>query len=106
MDEIEQLELRIGELREAIERSRRLAVAGRVVAVAGMASILGFLLGLLDFTPTRTIIALALAIGGVVLMGSSRSSTEELERSLREAEAARTAAIDGLELIDLGGGTG
>jgi hypothetical protein len=35
-----------------------------------------FMLGLLDFTPVRMINTLALAIGGVVLTGSSKASTE------------------------------
>ena len=47
---------------------------------------------------------LALAIGGIVLMGSSRSSTEELERALKQAEVERIAAIDALNLIQVGEG--
>ena len=104
MDEIERLELRIEELREAIERSRRWRLAGRASAVAGPALLAGFALGLVAYTPTRMIVALALAIGGVVLMGSSRSSTEELERALRQAEAERIAAIDALDLVQVGKG--
>jgi HAMP domain-containing protein len=95
MDEIERLELRIEELREAIERSRRLRLAGRASAVIGPAMLAGFALGLVAYTPTRMIVALALAIGGVVLTGSSRSSTEELERSLKQAEAERMAETGG-----------
>ncbi len=106
MDEIERLELRIEELRDAIERSRRLVLAGRASAIAGPALLIGFLLGLVAFTPTRMILALALAIGGVVLTGSSRASTEELRRSLAKVEAERNAAIDALELVDLGDGAG
>jgi hypothetical protein len=105
MDEIERLELRIEELREAIERSRRLRLAGRASAVIGPAMLAGFALGLVAYTPTRMIVALALAIGGVVLTGSSRSSTEELERSLKQAEAERMAAIDALDLVQVGEGT-
>jgi O-antigen ligase len=101
MDEIERLELQIEELREAIERSRRLRLAGRASAVIGPALLAGFALGLVDYTPTRMIVALALAIGGVVLTGSSRSSTEELERSLKQAEAERMAAIDALDLVQV-----
>ena len=104
MDEIERLELRIEELREAIERSRRWRLAGRASAVTGPALLAGFALGLVAYTPTRMIVALALAIGGVVLMGSSRSSTEELERALRQAEAERIAAIDALDLVQVGKG--
>ena len=106
MDEIERLELRIEELREAIERSRRLRLAGRASAVIGPALLAGFALGLVAYTPTRMIVALALAIGGVVLTGSSRSSTEELERSLKQAEAERMAAIDALDLVQVGEGKG
>ena len=69
MDEIERLELRIEELREAIGRSRRLRLVGRALAIVGPALILGFILGLVAYTPTRMIVALALAIGGVVLTG-------------------------------------
>jgi hypothetical protein len=105
MDEIERLELRIEELREAIERSRRLRLAGRASAVIGPAMLAGFALGLVAYTPTRMIVALALAIGGVVLTGSSRSSTEELERFLKQAEAERMAAIDALDLVQVGEGT-
>ena len=103
MDEIEELELRIEELREAIRRSRRLMLAGQACAIVGPALLLCLLIGLLRFTPTAMIIGIALGVGGVVLMGSSKSSTEELERSLRQTEAARSAAIDALELVEIGG---
>jgi hypothetical protein len=102
MDEIERLELRIEELREAIARSRRLRLVGQASAVIGPALIVGFVFGLVAYSPTRMIVALALAIGGMVLMGSSRSSTEELERALRQAEAERMAVIDALDLVQVG----
>lgn len=105
MDEIERLELRIEELGEAIKRSRRLRLAGRVSAALGPLLMVGFAIGIVGYTPTRMIVALALAIGGIVLMGSSRSSTEELERSLKQAEAERIAAIDALNLVQVGEGT-
>jgi O-antigen ligase len=104
MDEIERLELRIEELREAIARSRRLRLVGQASAVIGPALIVGFVLGLVAYSPTRVLVAFALAIGGVVLAGSSRSSTEELDRSLKQAEAERMAAIDALELVQVGEG--
>ncbi len=102
MEEIERLELQIDELRDAIARSRRLMRAGRASAVIGPALLVCLMLGVLDFTPVRMIVGIALAIGGVVLMGSSRASTEELERSLKRTEDERSAAIDGLELLPVG----
>src|SRR5277367_313554 len=102
MDEMERLEFRIDELRDAIERSRRSRFAGRASAVLGPALLAGLVFGVLDYSPERVIAALALAIGGMVLMGSSRSSTEELERALKRTEAERMAAIDALELVQVG----
>ena len=102
MDEIERLELRIEELQEAIKRSRRLRLAGRASAALGPLLILGLALGVADYSPARMIAALALSIGGIGLMGSSRSSTEELERSLKQTEADRIAAIDALNLVEVG----
>jgi hypothetical protein len=102
MDEIERLELRIEELRDAIARSRRLRFVGLAAAVLGPALIVGFVLGVVDYSPTRVIVAFALAIGGMVMMGSSRSSTEELERALNRTEVERIAAIDALDLVQVG----
>lgn len=101
MDEIERLEIRIEELREAIERSRRLMLAGQACAVVGPAMFVCFMIGLIDFTPVRMIVGIALAIGGVVLTGSSRASTEQLMLSLKRTEEERSAAIDALELVQL-----
>ena len=58
--------------------------------------------GLAVVTPLRMIIGFSLAIGGVVLMGSSVGSTRQFELSLRRASDAKNAAIDALELVPLG----
>ena len=102
MEQIERLEIQIEELREAIQRSRRYIIAGRAAAVIGPALLACSMVGLLDFTPVRMIVGIALAIGGVVLTGSSRSSTEQLEITLKRTESERIAAIDALELVQLG----
>jgi O-antigen ligase len=99
---IERLEIRIEELREAIERSRRLMLAGRVCAVIGPVLLVCVMFGLLDLTSVRMIAGIALAIGGVVLVGSSRASTEQLELSLKQIEVERNAAIDALGLVQFG----
>lgn len=101
-ERIEALELRIDELHEAIARSRRLMFAGRGAAVLGPVLLLALLFGLVAFTPARVVVALALLIGGVVLAGSSKSSTGELERSLARAEDERNVAIDALGLVTAG----
>ena len=99
-EQIEQLEAQIDELREAIRRSRRLVVAGRACAFAGAALLICLVLGLATVTPVRMIVGIAVGLGGLVLMGSSVGSTEQLERSLKQTEDERNAAIDALELVD------
>jgi hypothetical protein len=102
LEQIEQLELRIEELREAIQRSQRLMLAGRACAIIGPTLLVCLLLGLLRFTPSEMIIGIALGIGGLVLMGSSKASTEELELLLKQSEEERNAAIDALDLVHSG----
>jgi hypothetical protein len=101
LDDIERYENQIEELREAIQRSRRLIAAGWACALAGPTLLACLLLSVIDFTPARMIAAIALAIGGLVLTGSSQSSTNELERSLQRANDDRIAAIDALNLVPL-----
>lgn len=103
-EQIERLEARIDELREVIRRSRRLVVAGRVCAFAGAALLICLVFGLATVTPVRMIVGIAAGLGGLVLMGSSVGSTEQLERSLKQTEDERNVAIDALELVDLGDG--
>lgn len=98
VEDIERLELRIEALQDSIARSRRLMLAGRLSAVIGPLLLVALMFGLIVFTPARVLMALALLIGGVVLTGSSKSSTDELERALARAEAERNAAIDALGL--------
>ena len=48
------------------------------------------------------IIGITLGIGGLVLMGSSKASTDRLELLLKQSEEERSAAIDAQELIQFG----
>jgi hypothetical protein len=101
VEQIEQLEIRIEELREAIERSRRLMLAR--TSVRGPRTDIACLLHArsheLHSGPDDR--RIALAIGGVVLMGSSRASTEQLMLSLKRTEGERSVAIKALELVPL-----
>jgi fatty acid desaturase len=103
-EQIERLEARIDELRDAIWRSRRLVIAGRVCAFAGAALFICLLLGLVTAMPVWLIVATAVGLGGLVLMGSSVGSTRQLALSLKQTEKERNAAIDALEFVDLGDG--
>jgi hypothetical protein len=102
--QIERLEAQIDELREAIRHSRRLVVAGRACAFAGVALLICLVLGLATVTPVQMIVGIAVGLGGLVLMGSSVGSTKQLELSLKQTEDERNAAIDALEFVDFGDG--
>jgi hypothetical protein len=101
MEDIEQLERRIDELQEKIGRSRRLMLLGRVCTVLGPVLLLALLLGLLSFTPVEMVIGITFGVGGIVLMGSSKSTTDEMEESLRKTKKERSSAIDALELVQV-----
>jgi predicted phage tail protein len=103
-EEIEQLEIRIEELREAVQRSRRLGMVGGVCAVVGPALLIGLWLGTPYFTPIRMIAGISLALGGIVLTGSSKTSTEQLERLLKQTENERNTAIDALDFVRIDAG--
>ncbi len=100
-EQIERLEAQIDELRESLQRSRRLVVAGRAGAFAGAALLICLMLGLATFTPVRLIAGITVALGGLVLMGSSVGSTKQLELSLKQMEDERNAAIDALEFVEI-----
>ena len=106
MEEIEQLEREIEALRDAIGRSRKLMAAGRACVIVGLSLLAGAMSGLFNFMPLQSVAGIALALGGLVLAGSSKSSTEQLELSLRRTEEQRNAAIDALDLAEPGGEAG
>jgi hypothetical protein len=103
-EEIERLEAQVDQLREAIQRSRKLVVAGRACACAGAALLICLMLGLATSTPFRIVVGIAGALGGLVLMGSSVGSTRQLELFLKQTEDKRNAAIDALEFVEIGDG--
>ena len=56
-ERIEELELEIDDLRDAIARSRRLMLVGRAAAGAGPALLLALIVGFVAFTPARVLVA-------------------------------------------------
>jgi hypothetical protein len=100
-NQIPDLEERIEELTEAIARSEKFLLAGKIGAGLGAVLLLAMMIGLLRFTPVGMVLGITLGIGGVVLTGSSKTTTENLQAALGKAEAARTAAIDNLSLLSI-----
>lgn len=96
--EIVRLEAQIEALGAAIERCRKIALAARIAITAGALWFLLALLSILPFDPTFFVGALAATLGGVVLLGSNKTTWEETEAALERSEAARAALIGQMAL--------
>ncbi len=100
--EIARLESQIETLAEALERCRKISFAAKI-AIAGGGIWFGLVfLWILPFGPTAFVAAMAATLGGVVLLGSNKTTWEQTEAALDEAEAARGLLIDRMELHPVG----
>lgn len=70
-EEIGQLEAQLDDLRDAIQRSRRLIVAGRACAFGGAALLLSVMVGLSPFSQLQMIVGITAALGGLVRRASA-----------------------------------
>ena len=97
-EEIAELEVRIEELADAVERCRKFALAAKIAVVLGGLLLASTLLGLITFSPMALIGGVAALLGGIVLYGSNASTSDELTKSLHDAEARRAALIGRLNI--------
>ncbi len=97
-DQISQLEGRIEQLAEALERCRKIAVAARSAIVAGGVLLAAILLRLVQADPVLLMLAAILGIGGIVLYGSNDTTAKQLAAGIDEAEQTRAALISQMEL--------
>ncbi len=97
-DAVAEIEAELDALADAAERSRKLALAGRVAAAIGAPTALAALSGLVGLSPTAFVAGLTAALGGVALAGSSAGSLAQTRAEIAALEARRRALIDGLSL--------
>lgn len=102
-DDIALVEARIEELALSIERCRKIALAAKIAIGAGAAWTVLTVLDIIDFTPSLFIAALAAMIGGAVLLGSNRTTWQQIEAARRASEALRADMIGALDLHTVGG---
>jgi hypothetical protein len=96
--DIARVEARIEELRDSIERCRKLSFGAKVTIAAGAAWIVLVLLQIMPFVPFAFIAAMAAVIGGIVLLGSNDSTWRQTEDALRKSEAVRTELIEAMQM--------
>jgi hypothetical protein len=97
-DQIARLEERIEALRPAIERCRKISLASKLAIILGAIWILLTFLYMAPFVPGAFFAALASVIGGIVLLGSNKTTWEQLSAALENAETMRADLISGLNL--------
>ncbi|MDJ1159916.1 hypothetical protein QNA08_16995 [Chelatococcus sp. SYSU_G07232] len=97
-DEIAELEAEIEALAEAAERCRKIGVAAKAAAVAGVLLLVAVAFGRFRLDPLMLVIGIAGVLGGTVLYGSNRSTLQEILDALGAREARRAGLIDELQL--------
>jgi hypothetical protein len=101
--EIARLEARIEELAAKLENCRKVALAARIAVGAGIAIFAAGLVGIFRFDITAVLASVAAVIGGLVLLGSNRSTADEIAEDMAKAEAARSELIGSIRLRVVGG---
>ena len=101
-DDIASLEERIDALRQTRERCRKISLVARIALSVSALWLILTLAALMPFSPTPFFAALAAMIGGVVLIGSNKTTWEQTEEELRKTEAMRDQFIGRLEMRTVG----
>jgi hypothetical protein len=96
--EIVRLEEQIDELEATIESCRKFILAGRIAVASGSVIFVGMLVGGIQFNLSIMGLAGAAVLGGIVAVGSNRSTTKEALGELSALEAKRATLIGQLDL--------
>jgi len=102
---IEALEERIESLGETIGRCRKISLVAKLAVAAGAVWLLLVLLTIVPFDPATLITAMAIAIGGVVLLGSNATTWTQTEAELHSVNAQRADLIEHMHLSVVGENT-
>ncbi len=97
-DDISRLETRIEQLAERIEHCRKIMLGARGAISAGVILIVAMAIGLIRFDGLPILASLCLLLGGIVALGSNRSTRDEAAVGLRAAEAQRADMIGRIDL--------
>jgi hypothetical protein len=97
-EQIVRLEGEIDALAEEIERCRKIGLAARAAVTVGTTLLVAVALVAIRFAPAALLAGIALVLGGIVVLGSNRSTAQQARAALRSAEANRAALIGQLDL--------
>jgi hypothetical protein len=97
-DEITRLEELIESLSARINHCRKIALLARALLVGSGLLAAAALIGLIRFDGLLLAVTIAAALGGVVLLGSNRTSAADAEARRAEAETRRAELISAIPL--------
>jgi hypothetical protein len=97
-EQIVRLESEIERLAEAAARCRKIALAARIAIGAGCALFAALLFGLIYPDSLMLMLAAILSMGGVVLLGSNRTTANQIAARIANAERLRGELIGEIEL--------
>jgi hypothetical protein len=105
-EQIALLEVRIEELAEAMARCGKIAVFSKAATAVGGIFIVAMMLGAIRFDPMIMTGAIAAVIGGTVLFGSNRRTSQDFAAAMKAAETRRAELIGRVTLRLVGEGAG
>ena len=98
IEDISAIEARIERLAETAERCRKIILASRIAIAGGFALMLAMLFGALGAGAVAMLGSIALALGGIVSLGSNVSTLRQTDAAIRNAEALRSELIGSIDL--------
>jgi hypothetical protein len=101
-DEISQIEARLEELAEVAERCRKIILGSKAAIAGGAVLLLLMVLGLFGSSQVTAIGSIAVALGGIVSLGSNISTLQHTQAAMAAAEALRSDLIGRIDLRVVG----
>jgi hypothetical protein len=102
IDEISRIEAGLEELAEVSERCRKMILVSKVAIAGGIALLLVMMLGLFGSSQVATIGSIAMALGGIVSLGSNVSTLRQTMAAMSAAEVLRSDLISRIDLQVVG----
>jgi len=93
-DKISRIEDDIDQLTKTLDQCRKAMLFSKGIIAAGGIWFLGYFLGAIRFDPTLMVGAIAANIGGVVILGSNSSTSQQTKAAMKAAAAERNELID------------
>jgi len=101
-EQIARLEAQIEALAATVESCRKIMLLAKVAIAGGALLVLAMVVGVVRPELASLSGATTALLGGIVLLGSNRSTSDQALAKMRKAEAARAGLIDRLELQPVG----